>query len=264
MVVGKAVTKASWAVVGNYPADKRLERMLTQTGFYDLLGVKSRDTGKLRRDVDYIVFRSDTRLDSAQPRKLRNDLLGENAAVQVRVRSRLYRALTEAMINVGQHAYPINAAKLHPLRGRWWVAGQVNRRRKEMMITFCDLGVGIPVTLPKVYTWELIRAVLALLPGINPNDGQMIQAGMAIGRSSTGQQHRGRGLNDLRQLIDQIRAGELYIFSGRGRYVYGANGSEAVRNYGISMGGTLIKWSMPLDAFADLQDEVIDGSEKDN
>jgi hypothetical protein len=235
------------AVTGTYPKNKALERMLENTGFFGVLNVKPRNPERTRvYPVEFIKFRSDNKLDSAEPRRLREELLGSNITMHPKARTRLYRAITEAMLNVGQHAYPAYALRTHPTRGRWWVAGQVNKRKGEMMITFCDLGVGIPDTLPKVYPWELIRAVLAILPGVNPNDGQMIQAGMAIGRTRTKEIHRGRGLNDLRSFIDQAGAGELHILSRKGRYTYSPGNEEMLHNYGISMGGTLIKWSVPL------------------
>lgn len=239
-------------VTGTYPQSPQLERLMCRTGFFKLLNVKEPSNIKSRTfPVEYIEFRSNNKLDTAEPKRLRTELLGDSITMQPKVRSRLYRALTEAMINVGQHAYPKSSIKAHPVRNRWWLAGQVNKRKKELLITFCDLGVGIPETLPKIYTWERIRAALSLLPGIRPNDGQMIKAAMTIGRSRTREEHRGRGLNDLRSLIDQADAGELYIFSSKGRYRYRAGGDEEAFNSNISVNGTLIKWCVPLDRVTD-------------
>ncbi|MCC7080422.1 MAG: hypothetical protein IT530_07110 [Burkholderiales bacterium] len=253
------------SVTGNYPKNKRIERMLEDTGFFGLLSVKPQNPARARKyPVEFIKFRSDNKLDSAEPKRLRDDLLGQSITMHQKARTRLYRALTEAMINVGQHAYPQYAIQSHPTRGRWWVAGQVNKKRGEFLVTFCDLGVGIPETLPKIYPWELIRSVLALLPGVNPNDGEMIKAGMAIGRTQTGERYRGRGLNDLRSLIDQAGAGELLIFSRKGKYSYSPGRAEQVENYGISMGGTLIKWSVPLRNVTDWVDEDIHESDNHN
>lgn len=239
-------------VTGTYPKNPTLERLLSRTGFYQLLGVVSKaETKDTSYPVEYIKFRSDNKLNTSEPKRLRMELLGESITMHPKVRARLYRAITEAMINVGQHAYPKYSAKAHPVRKRWWLAGQVNKRKKELLITFCDLGVGIPETLPRIYTWERIRSVLSLLPGIRPDDGQMIRAGMTIGRSRTKEEHRGRGLNDLRSFIDQANAGELHIFSRKGHYRYRAGGDEETFNSNVSMNGTLIKWSVPLDRVTD-------------
>jgi len=136
----------------------------------------------------------------------------------------------------------------------------VNRLRRDLTITFCDLGVGIPRTLPKLYPMEMVRAVLSLLPGVKPNDGDMIRAGMELGRSATKERHRGKGLNDLRKFIDFAKAGELYVFSNRGRYRYAAGSVESVENYDKSIGGTLLKWTVPMASVTDWKgdaDELI-------
>ena len=138
-------------------------------------------------------------------------------------------------------------------------------RSRELMITFCDLGVGIPATLPKLYTWERIWAAVALLPGIKPNDGQMIQAGMVIGRTQTHETNRGKGLNDLRKFIDEAGGGEMNILSGQGSYRYRGPGDELVNNFHQRINGTLIKWTVPLDNISnwtvaeDLEHEGNDG-----
>jgi hypothetical protein len=122
----------------------------------------------------------------------------------------------------------------------------VNKIDAQLTIMFCDLGVGIPVTLPKRYPMEIILNYLSILPGIRPNDGQMIRAGMEIGRSQTLKINRGKGLNDLRRIIDDAGEGELHIFSGRGCYRYSPGKVDEVENLKRTVGGTLIKWTIPL------------------
>lgn len=244
-------------VYGNYPKDARIEKLLAESGFFELLGIRSRKKPSKRTyPLARIPFVSNTKLATGEPRKLREELLGDAITIHPKIRSRLYRALTEAMINVGQHAYPEGTRRLHATRGRWWLAGHFNKKKQELQITFSDLGVGIPETLPKMYAWEVIWAALSLIPGIKPHDGEMIMAGMVIGRSRTGQSHRGKGLNDLRSLIEQAGAGELLIFSRKGMYQYNPDSGEKTKNFSRSIGGTLIKWTLPLNRVTDwLSDE---------
>ena len=253
-------------VTGTYPTNKRLERMMDATGFFKLLGVASRilKPKNSTRTIEYIEFVSDVRLARDAARKLRQSLLGEELSMNLLSRKKLFRAISEAMINVGQHAYPDELHRGHQIRGRWWLAGAINKPRNELMVTFCDLGVGIPRTLPKLYTWEKIRSALSLLPGINPNDGEMIQAGMTIGRTQTGETNRGKGLNDLRSFIDQSGTGEMVIISQHGMYRYTAGGVEKAQNYGSSVGGTFIKWTVPLDRVTNWTGEVGGYGEDEN
>lgn len=239
-------------VTGTYPNDAKLERMLEATGFFNQIKVRHRNPEPARDyPVDHIKVISDLRVDGREVAGLREQLFGPNVVMPDVARSGLFRALSEAMTNVVQHAYPKSAASEHPVRNRWWLGGHVNRPRGELTITFCDLGVGIPATLPKLYPWEKIRAALSVLPMMTPNDGDMIKAAMTLGRSVTRESHRGKGLNDLRRLIDIAQAGELHIFSDRGAYKYGANGVESVQNYHESIQGTLLKWTVPMDRVTD-------------
>ncbi|MBZ0096334.1 MAG: hypothetical protein K8H75_13310 [Sulfuricella sp.] len=246
-------------ITGNYPTSPKIERMLHATGFFKLLGIHSRVVKKPKSyPMEYVEYVSHTNEVKGTVRGFREAILGTAITMSPMAKGRFYRALTEAMLNVSHHAYPKNSAHKNPQRGRWWLAGHVNRKTKELIIMFCDLGVGIPATLPKIYTLELIRSVLALLPGIPPNDAQMIQAGMAIGRTRTREQNRGRGLNDLRSLVDQAGEGELNIYSHRGHYRYKPNDNDTVRNYNGSIGGTLITWTVPLDSITNWIEQAIE------
>lgn len=248
-------------ITGNYPASPKVERMLHASGFFNLLGIKSRVTRRPKSyPMEYVEFVSHTHEVKGTVRAFRESLLGTTIVMSPQAKGRFYRALTEAMLNVSHHAYPKESIRQNPARDRWWLSGHVNRKSKQLIIMFCDLGVGIPHTLPKMYPLELIHSVLALLPGIPPNDAQMIKAGMVIGRTRTGEQNRGRGLNDLRSFVDQAGAGSLNIYSRRGHYRYSPDGDETAKNYNVSMGGTLITWTVPLDTITNWteQDESYD------
>jgi hypothetical protein len=235
-------------LTGTYP-DKGsdLEKQLHSMGFFELLGVKSQlKKAPKRFPVDYVKFISDTRPPKDLSKKFRKAIFGEEIELDLKIRRQMVRAIGEAMINVGQHAYPKNSHREHPSKGRWWLSGHVNKIDAQLTIMFCDLGVGIPVTLPKRYPMEIILNYLSILPGIRPNDGQMIRAGMEIGRSQTLKINRGKGLNDLRRIIDDAGEGELHIFSGRGCYRYSPGKVDEVENLKRTVGGTLIKWTIPL------------------
>jgi hypothetical protein len=249
-------------VTGTYPNDVRLERMLCAMGFFDILGVRERVLVKRTYPMNYIRFASASRLKEHQARQLRSELLGDKIVMQPKPRKRLQRAITEAMLNCVQHAYPKESVKTHPGRNRWWLSGTYNRKTKNLTIMFCDLGVGIPETVTKLYLLEKIRAAVSLLPGVSPDDGQMIMAAMELGRTRTGEQGRGKGLNDLRKFIDHAGNGELKIFSKKGIYTYFANGTEKAENRQYSIGGTLIKWRVPIANVTDWSgDDDVDNDE---
>ncbi|MGZ4996581.1 MAG: hypothetical protein ACXV8P_08105 [Methylobacter sp.] len=235
-------------ITGTYPNDKEIERMLQLTGFFKLLNIKHRLKDEPKSyPLEYIEFITHVNEAKGTNRQLRNLLFGDDIEMDIQSKHALTRAIGEATLNVIQCAYNRNSA--HPsVNGRWWLAGHVDKSNGELMIMFCDLGVGIPYTLPKKYPMEIICSILSLLPGIKPNDGEMIKAGMTIGRSSTLHPYRGKGLNDMRKFISKTQDGELHIFSRNGYYCYkGIDGTEVVNNFNKSIGGTLIKWTVPLD-----------------
>jgi hypothetical protein len=239
-------------ITGTYPTNQNIERIMEASGFFDLLDVIKRNPVKTKKyPLDYIKFITGNKLIASTPMELREALLGNTINMGTLAKKRLYRAITEAMTNVGQHAYPKNQRKKFRIRNEWWISGHVNLKSNKLVILFCDLGVGIPTTLPKVLGFEKILSALSMLPGIKPNDAQMIQAGMVIGRTSTGLAGRGKGLNDLKKFVDDTGGGELNIFSRKGHYQYLAGSPETLYNHRYSIGGTLIKWSVPINNVTD-------------
>lgn len=237
-------------ITGTYPTDKKIEKMLHSTGFFKLLGIKSRihDTAKKYplEHIEFITHQDELRGVS---KKVRLALFGEDIQMGIQAIHGLTRAITEATLNVSHHAYN-KKTKLHrSIIGRWWLAGHIDKLNGKLMIMFCDLGVGIPQTLPKKYPLEFINNILSLLPGIKPSDGEMIMAGMTIGRTRTGKLNRGKGLNDMRRFIADRNNGELHIFSRHGYYCYnGRTGTETINNFNKPIGGTLIQWILPLSS----------------
>ncbi|MBL0144032.1 MAG: hypothetical protein IPP91_18495 [Betaproteobacteria bacterium] len=237
---------------GTYPLDPKIEEMMQRTGFFQLLKIPERKSLKPRRyPLEYIRFHSGHKASGNDVKKFRTDLFGEDIQFHTPARRRFFRAITEAMLNASQHAYTRPHMAAERLSSKWWLNGRIDRRWRQMTITFCDLGVGIPATLPRLYPLERIRQVLNLIPLMIPDDGQMIMAGMTIGRTQTGRKSRGKGLNDMRKLIEQAGDGELQIFSRKGLYQYSPKTGDKMQNFSRSIDGTIIEWKVPLHAIVD-------------
>ena len=234
-------------ITGTYPSSARVERLLSDSGFYELLQVKSRkrsvSTSKLTR---FIRFKSNQKPNSSDIPSLRNELLGDDLHMPGAIAKLIFRALSEAMTNVNHHAYKTKRVTVAALGGRWWMVANVSARTRLFTLAFYDAGVGIPKTLPRKYPLERIRGVLSLLPGIHPDDGQMIRAAMELGRTRTDLLNRGKGLMDLAKLIDSAGTGSMQIFSRNGSYTY-TPGSATHANHAGFVEGTLIEWQLPID-----------------
>ena len=159
----------------------------------------------------------------------------------------LFEGLSEAITNVGQHAYP-NANDF--LLQQWWLSASYDSANKKLGVTFYDQGAGIPKTLPRAYFFGLIKNVLEYLSW---SDSKKIEAAMETGRTSTGRSERGKGLQNLIEFAKSHLEGQLSIYSLHGMYrqCFTFVGNEQKtnsirRDHNTSIGGTLIEWSVKL------------------
>jgi hypothetical protein len=157
----------------------------------------------------------------------------------------LFEGLSEAITNVGQHAY---RDEVDYRRKQWWLSASYDEDERKLCVTFYDQGDGIPETLPRYRFFEAIKDVFN-----SWTDSQKIEAATQIGRSASGLQERGKGLQNLVEFAKVHSVGKLSIYSLQGLYVqsYSNDGTNATqtsarKDFDISIGGTLIEWSVTL------------------
>ena len=108
------------------------------------------------------------------------------------------------------------------------------------MDRFYDHGRSIPGTLPASKLYEKIKDSFG-----GWNDGQKIRAAMEAGRSSTGIEGRGKGLQNFLQIIKHYPGSRLRIFSNRGLLTVSNTSSGLSFESGVAESpvlGTLIEW----------------------
>lgn len=244
------------AITGTYPASRKVERLLTDSGFYKILGVKSRIKFK-PSSIRYVKYRSDTKLLGEHIEILRQDLLGDDFQLDKVIARKLVRAIKEAMSNVSHHAYANKSLRSKKMLGRWWLTACLNLSKNQISFSFYDCGVGIPKTLIRQYGIEHVRALISLLPAIEPDDSEMIKAAVQLGRTGTQQQNRGKGLQDMHQLINKVEGGSLTIHSRHGSYLYNFADTKT-QNFSEFLEGTLITWILPLDKVIENIDALLE------
>lgn len=167
------------------------------------------------------------------------------------IRGRLKGAIKEALLNVVDHAYdPTIPRDDECFSRRWWISGMA--RGEFCYFIVYDLGVGIPATVPHRAATQ--DAYAALGQDERKLDHELIRVAMSQPSSRTGTQGRGRGLPEMRRLIDRVDDGMLWITSGAGFYMY-ARGREWIDG-GFPMNhalhGTLVVWRLKVsDALND-------------
>jgi hypothetical protein len=221
------------------PRNPKVAQVLKQTGIFRALGHRS----SIKPSYSDVVHWRYAEGNGAQGAKY-DEILGQyDGTIPPSVASGLYLGLTEAMTNCHHHAY---------IAGRqdgldqvdepkeWWMFSQ--ERDGRLSVAFCDLGVGIPETLPlrQPRLWERLKS-----GGVT--DAVAIIEAIKYSQSRTQKHYRGRGLRQLVEVIENTPGAMLLLFSNRGCYV-NRNGTTSVRDFRDSILGTLIAWSVPVNA----------------
>ena len=216
--------------------DSEVRRLLGDMGFFGLLSVTDpvAKTGNAA-DTQYVHFRTGNKPDGPIVDRLREEDLEPLVGGKILNNRPFYNALTEAMINVKQHAYR------QAERQTWWLSASYTKTTKELVIMIFDQGAGIPKTLNRTFREHAQRIV-------STDHARLIKAAHEIDRSSSRQDNRGNGLQtDIRAYINKLAfRGQYRVTSLRGRYIWDKKGdgtiSEELNNYRQKLNGTLIEW----------------------
>ncbi|WCM91754.1 hypothetical protein M5C99_15365 [Acidovorax sp. NCPPB 2350] len=174
----------------------------------------------------------------------------------------LYAVISEGIDNVADHAYKLDE-ELPPKWKRWWMfAGLQEPSPTEvggLYVALYDFGNGIPETMRlKLILKEYVLDVYDNVKRVFTMNGTALEKrllGHAIERrrSSTGQDHRGRGLPEMKKFIENTPDGQMYVVSGLAEYRYTHGASQGqVKGCEQMFPGTLVLWSIPLTPSEDI------------
>ncbi|WP_350346096.1 ATP-binding protein [Escherichia coli] len=235
------------AIGFSHPKDKKIESILNQVGFYDLLRKPKRET----ESYDDVTFWKYTSGSCSEPLLAKEMMVEIKKELERKSSKKLYRGFTEAMSNSVEHAYVDDLMHTEDDEtAKWWTFAGIHD--KNLTVVICDKGVGIPSTLPKTQGVSVLMNIFKKLrvPLANVKDSTYIKASTLLQETRTGELNRGKGLNDIKSVIDSIGDGFMGIFSSKGRYIYkGKTGiiNEVLRDYKSSVNGTIIEWTIPCE-----------------
>jgi hypothetical protein len=169
--------------------------------------------------------------------------------------SDLFRSGIEAMSNAAEHAY---LKQLEPIKKvskkYWWMFTAI--MDGNLIVYICDLGHGIPRTLPITQKDSLLEKIGIKIKSIFTAEQQLvgdvyhILASMMVKETRTKEIYRGKGGKDIRSFIDSNRNAKLHIFSNKGHLRYSNSNGDNEKYVGYnnkhSINGTIVGWSMPL------------------
>lgn len=224
--------------------DVTVNGVLQHLGLYALLGHESARVPEGRDVVNWRVARApNVDGERAGEALLAMEMSSERT-------SDLFRGVTEAITNVSNHAHIASRKDgLHlPIKKEWWMFCREDD--DSLYVAVCDLGIGIPRSLPRVHASEVLADALSRMFGNRrPTDGRMIKAALRLRRTRTEQRYRGKGFTDILSVANRSEGSALRIYSNRGRVSYSADTLIPVirdRTFKYSILGTIIVWVFPL------------------
>lgn len=228
------------------PGDPVAVQVLSHLGLLAQFGC-SRSVRSSRHDVVHWQVYSGTDADATQ---------GLGAAIESlplgakKNNGTLFRSVSEALTNVPQHAYsePRHDGMTEPGDQGWWMF--VRREPGTVTIMFCDLGLGVPYTVPRDHEHEgwLKRRLGAITKSFGVaqhEEGETIRVTVEEKRSRFKMDHRGNGFGNMLETVARCGNGKIEIFSNRGAFSYrckGTNERSKSYNYADSIYGTVIGW----------------------
>lgn len=218
--------------------------VLSQVGFFKLLGVDSPKYRKLNT-VDCWKVASGESVESV--------LLGEmlqSLPEEIEKKGELYRPALEAMCNSVEHGYDQafcdDKGKDYK---KWWCLSAVIDG--HLVVIVCDLGVGIPYTLPRTQSESMFRRLSSKIGRVFKADSDYVHASLFVKKTRTAEEHRGKGGQDLRAIVECTPNSTLQVHSNRGAYTFRTSANieqsqEKIYDNDISIGGTITGWSIKL------------------
>jgi len=227
---------------------KETKRLFNEMGLFDLLHIHKKDRVRTRLSSGsqtFFKFLTGTLSDGELADELMKNMapiIGSHYNEQL-----LYIALSEAMTNVTQHAYPEGSDLFNTdLKNRWWLSGSFDSDSGIMSVLLFDQGVGIPSTLSTQDFFDKVLRFLDRKGYSKEHQGHLIQAALEVGKSRTKQGHRGKGLKQILNFSADNDSGSLYVVSRRGEYLFREDKTETTNSHSVELGGTFIQWNIKL------------------
>ncbi|MDA8485872.1 ATP-binding protein [Pseudomonas resinovorans] len=230
-----------------YPKDPTVEKVFQQIGLFKLLGKEHRlEVTEEDRDVFHWKYATGVEVAPIQADPI---LKGIKAQLPTNFR-KIVVGVEEAMDNAVHHGHieprgdRLSGNEEADAR-RWWLFAEI--LDDWLHVVFCDLGVGIPRSLPRSWSEEA-GDIMRLALSRGKKDVRMICRSFEVGRTRTELDHRGKGLKNIAAAAKDL-GGVLTVHSNAGcvRRDYRPDSKETNDlSYKRSIMGTVVQWSVPL------------------
>jgi len=160
---------------------------------------------------------------------------------------RLYEGLGEALANALDHGHPNTYVSYPAERFRAWWAGAIYDESNETThFMVYDRGIGLPASIPENHQ-KWFATIYDAIKGTETEDAELIWSAIQSPRSGTSLKHRGEGLKQMAEVVDNHPGSELQIFSGRGSVTYRGKNKKILNALPVEFPGTLVEWRIKHD-----------------
>jgi len=224
---------------------------LCRIGFFSVLGYQDHmipRRGTENPDLKVMRFIKGSSTDELEQigGQLRSliDFIDPTVQIGDVVRKSLVTAIGEAIANVTMHAYTDDHNFIHQHVGSFWFAGAADLKKRQLSVSMFDQGHTIPKTYD-IAKWD--KKAVSFIRNFDANDRHdaiYIEAAVKYGASKTNENHRGNGLPQICNVIENCPGGKIMVCSRSGIYCSGAGTQPHTQVLNGSIGGTLISWEV--------------------
>ncbi len=226
--------RISYGVKGSMPSEQNCSNLLKISGFFRYVHSKY-STTDLNFESEVIQILNGQNANPTDAKKICDFTMSKLNRRREEIRN-LYDMLIELMSNTKQHAYN-NRYKIRD----WYIFARYISEKNSVRFIFLDTGEGIPTTVKRT-GYEYIKSIVSNVPLIRigtKHTEYIISALKGELRSSTGEQHRGKGLPKIYSFHNNRYINKLTIISNRG---YFAEGIDNDIQKGLN--GTIFYWEI--------------------
>ncbi len=225
------------------PRNAKLRQVMVQVGVARMLSYKHKGAIGFE-DVVHWRAAHGVQVDGAKYERILGRYDGRIASA---LSSKLYVSIVEGMKNVIHHAHidqRNDGLNVGNEALTWWMFSQ--EREGQLSVLICDLGIGIPRSLPVRHQTAYRKLIQVVTTGSgNIPDSKVIEEATKLKVTRTNQEFRGKGLDQMVKAITQDFEGKVCIQSNRGCYTNDRGNVELI-DHEMSILGTLIYWKVPL------------------
>lgn len=216
-----------------YPSeDTELREMLSGVGWEKATNTPYQQLDNLVEQNEYFQSNNNPNLATQAVYKL---LTSQGLELDLPEVKMFTRGVTEAMLNVINHAYEHEADATNGIGRRWWqacyVGNDTENNQKTMLFIIYDLGQGVLKSLPKED---------------NESYTEHIERAMSYGVTRTGDPKRGKGFEDIKNAAYIRRKSTLLVGTNNVFYMKWRNRTHA-EECKMPFFGTVVQWQINLE-----------------